>query len=291
MPVDATHTGDHHPHRLPKAEAGIAVSSTRIQQHFGAVALGGSRLCPSSHRPVELGSTPNAVVGWSIVSDDQLIPAATVLLVRDAPEGLQVLMLRRNSKIAFGGMWVFPGGAVEDADRSVDDETSARAAAVRETEEETGLIVEAESLATWSYWEPPQQAAMSGRGPIRRFATYFFVTGAPDGEVAIDMGEIHEHRWLTPSEALELRRSGEIEIVPPTWVTLYQLASHATAAEAVEWARATPTSAFCTRPIAKDPLTLAWEGDVAYGGGPVDADGPRHRLTMLTDDWSYVRSA
>ena len=38
------------------------------------------------------------------------IPAATVVLLRDADDGIEVLMLKKNSKITVGGMWVFPGG-------------------------------------------------------------------------------------------------------------------------------------------------------------------------------------
>ena len=49
--------------------------------------------------------------------------AATVMLVRDGREGLEVFMLRRTLKAVFaGGMYVFPGGAVDDADRSPDVE-------------------------------------------------------------------------------------------------------------------------------------------------------------------------
>ena len=48
--------------------------------------------------------------------DSELIPAATVVVLRDAETGLEALMLRRNSKIAFGGMWVFPGGRVDEED-------------------------------------------------------------------------------------------------------------------------------------------------------------------------------
>ena len=44
------------------------------------------------------------------------IPAATVILARDGSEGVEVLMLRRSSRGAFGGMWVFPGGRVENED-------------------------------------------------------------------------------------------------------------------------------------------------------------------------------
>ena len=58
------------------------------------------------------------------------IPAATVVLVRDGAgdDGmgdhgcLEVLMLHRVSKVAFGGMWVFPGGKVDDDDRRPGDD-------------------------------------------------------------------------------------------------------------------------------------------------------------------------
>ena len=45
-----------------------------------------------------------------------LIPASTVVLLRDGESGVEVLMLRKNSKITFGGMWVFPGGKIDAAD-------------------------------------------------------------------------------------------------------------------------------------------------------------------------------
>ena len=34
-----------------------------------------------------------------------IVPAATVILLRSAESGPETLMLRKNSKIAFGGMW------------------------------------------------------------------------------------------------------------------------------------------------------------------------------------------
>ena len=60
-------------------------------------------------------------------TEGDLIPAATVIPLRDAvqPDGttaLEVLMLRKNSKLAFGGMWVFPGGRIDPEDwPSADD--------------------------------------------------------------------------------------------------------------------------------------------------------------------------
>jgi 8-oxo-dGTP pyrophosphatase MutT (NUDIX family) len=91
-------------------------------------------------------------------------PAATVLLVRDAePSGVEVFVLRRNASAVFAaGMYVFPGGRVDDVDHAaelepycdgLDDATaSARlgiakgglafwVAAVRECFEEAGVLL------------------------------------------------------------------------------------------------------------------------------------------------------
>lgn len=77
------------------------------------------------------------------------IPAATVILLREAASGrgIETLMLRRNSKLAFvGGMWVFPGGRIDEADRTslpaTDELGAARCAAVRESREEAGLEID-----------------------------------------------------------------------------------------------------------------------------------------------------
>ena len=69
-------------------------------------------------------------------------PAATVVLVRDGSEGLEVLLVQRNKAVQhMGGMWVFPGGKVDPADYPSNGDTyiAARNAAIRETREEAGL--------------------------------------------------------------------------------------------------------------------------------------------------------
>jgi len=219
------------------------------------------------------------------VDEIPLVAAATVLLLRDADAGLEVLTLRRNSKIAFGGMWVFPGGRV-DADEldPADELGSARRAAARETNEEAGLIVPADDMVAWSHWVPPGVNAMARKGPIRRFSTWFFATRAPEGAVVIDDGEITEHAWTTPHAAIERHAAGEIEIVPPTWITLTELGRHETAAEAIDWAAARAPRRFHTKPISKDPITLAWEGDDAVDGTD---HGARNRLELHDDGWIW----
>jgi 8-oxo-dGTP pyrophosphatase MutT (NUDIX family) len=211
------------------------------------------------------------------------IPAATVVLVRDGPNGLETLMLRKNAAIAFGGMWVFPGGRIDPGEG--DDEDGARRAAVREAAEETGLVVDAATLVPFAHWTPPPVAP-------KRYATWFFLALAPDGIVAIDGGEIHEHVWVTPDEAIRRHGAGEVELAPPTFVTLNQLARSTDVAGALARAAAGPVEYFTTR-VAKGPdgeLVTVWHGDVAYEGGDLTAAGPRHRLAMIPGAWSYERT-
>jgi len=218
----------------------------------------------------------------------EMIEAATVILVRDGDEGLETLLLRRNSKLAFaGGMWVFPGGRVDPEDRidlaPDDDLGAARRAAVREAREETGLTITEEGLVTFSHWTPPDIA-------VKRFLTWFFVAKAPPGEIAIDLGEIHDQAWMSPADAMQRRNALEIELLPPTWVTLERLAAFADVATALAECRDCTPERFTTR-MASVPgggLTI-WHGDAAYESGDPDADGPRHRLWMMPTGWRYER--
>src|SRR5438477_13140881 len=163
------------------------------------------------------------------------IPAATVVLARDTADGIEVLMLRRSSRGAFGGMWVFPGGQVETADIDPadpgDELTAARRAAVREAKEEADVVVDLDALVTFSHWLPPPVAP-------KRFSTWFFLAPAPDAvEVAVDNAEIRDHEWLRPADAIARRDAGDIELAPPTWVTLWRLSGVDTVDEAVRLAR------------------------------------------------------
>jgi 8-oxo-dGTP pyrophosphatase MutT (NUDIX family) len=75
--------------------------------------------------------------------------AATVMLVRDGAEGLEVFMVRRSPESAFvGGAYVFPGGAVDDHDR-LDDDIDDVTSGLTDVEASARLGVDSGGLAHW----------------------------------------------------------------------------------------------------------------------------------------------
>jgi len=220
-------------------------------------------------------------------------PASTLILLRDGADELEVLMIQRGVDLAFGGMWAFPGGVIEDDDvpagTAPDPIPAARVAAVRETREELGLHVDVESLIWWSHWLPPGKNALS----TKRFSTWFFV--APGGDdhgdeqVGVDGNEVSAHRWVAPAVALGMQERGEILLAPPTYVTLTQLGRYGDVASTLQAAR---PRRFATEIVFERGTRIClWSGDVGYGGGDPWADGPRHRLAMdEANGWRYLNT-
>lgn len=215
-------------------------------------------------------------------------PAATVVLLRDTAPACEVLMVRRNTRLAFhGGAWVFPGGRIDPEDfaaaGSDDIVEAARRAAVREAAEEAGVPVDLADLVLVSRWVTPDNLP-------KRFDTWFFAAAAGDHAVRVDGGEIHEHRWMVPAEALELQARGEIDLPPPTFVTLLELSRLGGRGDALRCYRGRPAEEFIPRfRAAGGTAYTLYAGDVAYEGGDVDAPGPHHRLSMVGTQWRYER--
>jgi 8-oxo-dGTP pyrophosphatase MutT (NUDIX family) len=224
----------------------------------------------------------------SETGDDATL-AATVILLRDGESGLETLMLRRNSKIAFGGMSVFPGGRLDPEDWAglapEDEFGAARRAAVREAYEECGLAIEPASILPYSHWTPPAITP-------RRFITWFFAARACEGEVAIDHGEIRESTWMRPVDALRRREEGVIELAPPTIVTLSELVAWPDVDSALAAiARRVPERFRTVIAMGEEGMVAMWHGDAGYASSDPRAEGPRHRLAMpKTGVWRYERS-
>ncbi len=213
-------------------------------------------------------------------------PAATVVLIRDGKEALELLLLERNTRPGKDARpWVFPGGKIDDADRVDSMDDSARRAAVREAEEEAGLRIDGASLVSISRWITPKVAP-------KRFDTWFFLGQIDsDDEVAVDGGEIRRHRWLRPLDALEAHDRGEMPLAPPTYVTVAWLAEHDTAAAALGVFRDEPVLTFRPRICAVSEGTcILYPGDAGYDDGDHERAGLRHRLWMRVEGWAYERS-
>ncbi|MFB7893225.1 NUDIX domain-containing protein [Microbacterium sp. NPDC056044] len=231
---------------------------------------------------------------------DPAIPvAATVVLMRDGAEGLEVLMIERPDRGSFAGAWVFPGGKLEDGDcltdaeaEAVAEEAVARRAAVRETAEEIGLGLDADALVTLSCWDPPPGIAL-------RIRTWFFLTPAATGALTLAADEVETAEWLRPADALARHGRGGFTLYPPTWVTLHGLTAHPDAESALGAARLGGVQRFETvaRRGGEGPILL-WQGDDewdadaagAASDAGAEASGSRHRLEIGALPWRYQRT-
>jgi 8-oxo-dGTP pyrophosphatase MutT (NUDIX family) len=167
-------------------------------------------------------------------------PAATVVLLRDGTDGLEVWLQQRSSSLVFaGGMFAFPGGAVDSGDEThldapFDARTQAAVwgcspqwartlatAACRETAEEAGVELDPADLTPWARWITPI-------GPPRRFDAHFFVAPVPvDQRPRALTGEVAGAAWLVVTSAVERHLAGDLPMWPPTITTLGELAPHA----------------------------------------------------------------
>jgi recombination protein RecT len=109
-----------------------------------------------------------------------LRPAATVLLLRDGPQGIEVLMTRRAMTASFApGAYVFPGGGIDAADAQSHGMATRRPsqsalhltqaiAAIRESFEELGVLLARHSDQRWA--DAKDIAAIDRQGPPGAFA-------------------------------------------------------------------------------------------------------------------------
>lgn len=216
-------------------------------------------------------------------------PAATVVLVRDGRDGLETLLVQRSKSVQhMGGMWVFPGGRVDEQDYPADgdDFTAALNAAIRETREETGLEISAEQLLYLSHWTTPE-------GAKRRFATWFFLCIVADGqEVTVDGGEISSHRWLTPAAALAEHADTDhsLRLMPPTFVSLVDIEPYERTEVAQRALGGREAIIYAPRMVfVDDGICFLYGGDAGYDTGQLDVEGPRHRVYMVNDQFEYLR--
>jgi 8-oxo-dGTP pyrophosphatase MutT (NUDIX family) len=193
-------------------------------------------------------------------------PSATLLLLRDGPGGLEVLMMCRSEASSFApGAYVFPGGRVGPEDEvlarfcasceATDSPALARRiAAIRETYEECGILLArrpagkllsridvrpgmsltdgslelaTDLLVPFAHWITPASRP-------KRFDTWFFLARAPDDQVAAHDGhEATDTVWLRPADVLAKADAEAVKLVFVTRMNLIKLGRSRTVAEAM----------------------------------------------------------
>lgn len=82
------------------------------------------------------------------------------------------------------------------------------------------LRLRSDLLVPWSRWITPEFEP-------RRFDTYFFLALLPDGQRTRDVsGEADHTLWIRPADALARRAAGKMRMLPPTAVTLADVAAY-----------------------------------------------------------------
>ncbi|HSW17156.1 MAG TPA: MBL fold metallo-hydrolase [Ramlibacter sp.] len=197
-----------------------------------------------------------------------LRPAATVILLRDTPAGVELLMTRRSATASFApGAYVFPGGGIDAADAQAhglarrrgaqsDLRLTQAIAAIRESFEELGVLLarhadgrpaDAADIAALDR-HAPFAAQCEARGLSlaadqvfvlahwitdrdlpRRFDVPFLAARMPEGQHPVaDEAEQFEPVWVRPADALSRHREGQFFMIFPTIRTLERLEKFAT---------------------------------------------------------------
>jgi len=182
--------------------------------------------------------------------------AASLILLRDSPDGPEVLLVQRNPEQRFmGGAWVFPGGAThgEDIDHA--------ATAIRELEEEAGIALSGDvELVPFSRWITPEEVKV-------RFDTWFFAAQAPpDTQARADGSECVDARWLRPAAALAAHAQDELVLVFPTIKHLELLSESPSVDATLAAARARPVEAIMPKVAVRDGnAEILLPGEPGYG--------------------------
>lgn len=206
--------------------------------------------------------------------DEQAIPAATVIVMREVADGPpELLIVERAAAMRFaGGALVFPGGRVDPGDVALaatfdgdPDDMAARIAATRETLEEAGVAVGLDiaptaipELARAVYAGQPLGALIEAAGATLRpgelvpfarwvprgvhhkvFDTRFYLARAPaDAEPVVDGNENVRVFWMSAQGVLAEADAGRAHIIFPTRRNLERVALFGCWADAVADAQA-----------------------------------------------------
>lgn len=188
--------------------------------------------------------------------------SAVVVLIRGQGAGLEAYWVRRSDAVAVQpGFWAFVGGKVDAQDAALplvgvtdDTERAARACAIREALEETGVLVAVDGPVHAAHLAVARRTLLEGEMPFAelaqthgwrfdasrltfagrwqtpvfaaaRFDTLFFLARVPPGqEPDVIPGELAHGEWVRPADAIARWKRGEVTFAAPILWTMQALA-------------------------------------------------------------------
>lgn len=134
-----------------------------------------------------------------------------------------------------------------------------RSRSLAEMLERRRLVLRSDLLRAWAHWITPTFEP-------RRYSTYFFVAPLPEGQRTRAVGgEADRVSWLRPHIALEANRRGEMTLLPPTAVTLSELAGMGSVAAALDTETARDLDARLPKlSVTEEGTFLVLPGDPKY---------------------------
>ncbi len=148
---------------------------------------------------------------------------------------------------------------------------------------QSGRALRTDTLLPWSRWITPRQPAVTNK----RFDTRFFLARVGEDQIARhDNFETTDSAWLTPQQALMRYAAGEIDLVAPQIMSLYQLKAHCSVDEALEEARQRPPALIEPHPFDQDgQRILCYPGDARH---PVASRALRGPTRLLFSQGRFV---
>lgn len=195
------------------------------------------------------------------------VTAATVLLLRDSSVGPEVFLMRRSRTMPFApGMFVFPGGRLDQVDEQAGTATDHQsllstaqranltvphlvalmACASREVQEEAGIDLPRDALTLVGRWVTPEFEP-------RRYDVHFFAAEVGSGQRPFSASsETDEADWYQVATCIEQFAQGRMPMLPPTLAMLADCANYASVAEILEQLGSRVVRPHLPRPLSED---------------------------------------
>ena len=251
----------------------------------------GEMIITRSQLPQQYQQLPPETLFQGIL--DQLVQQQVLAdTLEDTPARVELaLQNQRRSLLAGEAINAMMGEEVSEEElQAAYDEAFADAEATQEfnashilveTEEEAQIQLDQSRLQLISWWTTPPSIK-------RRYETAFFIADCPGQQVVVDGEEADDYLWCHPGELVGSHQQGELALMPPTLVTLTELSSCATVADARAFYDRRPVPDIHPKISDADGrVCMLYGGDAGYDSADPKVPGARNRCYLENGKWRY----